>query len=75
MSLSLLDDYKFQIERIVKRMDEKKQNDVVVFEWFRLHVVQSKLGTSIGHQELVSNLSSIFQSHYLVKKNSVRVFR
>lgn len=46
----------FQIERAVRRMEEKKQNDLIVFEWFTMHVLQSKLDTSIGHQELVSNL-------------------
>lgn len=47
---------KFQIELVTKRMEEKKQKDLLVFEWFKLHVLQSKLATSISHQELVSNL-------------------
>lgn len=46
----------FQIERVVRRMEDKKQNDLVVFEWFKTHVVQSKLDTGISHQELVCNL-------------------
>lgn len=56
-AIMFIDDYINQIECVVKRMEEKKQNDLVVFEWFKTHVVQSKLDTSIGHQELWSFLS------------------
>ncbi|KAL2238742.1 UNVERIFIED_CONTAM: hypothetical protein Sindi_1065900 [Sesamum indicum] len=51
------EDYLNQIERVVRRMEEKQQNDLTVFEWFKMHVIQSKLDTSIGHQELCSLLS------------------
>ncbi|KAH6754982.1 Serine/Threonine-kinase [Perilla frutescens var. hirtella] len=56
-AIMFTDDYINQIERVVKRMEENKQNDLVVFEWFKTHVLQSKLDTSIGHQELWSFLS------------------
>lgn len=38
----------------MKRIKEKKQGDVEVFEWFREHVIDSKLEPSVEHQELVS---------------------
>ncbi|KAG8389198.1 hypothetical protein BUALT_Bualt02G0204000 [Buddleja alternifolia] len=56
-AVMFLDDYMNQIDRVVKRMEEKK-HDLTVFEWFKTHVLQSKLDTSIGHQELFSLLSS-----------------
>lgn len=37
-------------------MEEKKQDDLPVFEWFKTHVISSKLDPSIGHDELVSYL-------------------
>ncbi|KAL7113110.1 hypothetical protein ACP275_04G043400 [Erythranthe tilingii] len=57
-AVMFMDDYINQIERVVKRIEEKKQDDIRVFEWFKIHVIQSKLDTSIGHQELFSLLSS-----------------
>ncbi|XP_047982680.1 serine/threonine-protein kinase 19 homolog isoform X1 [Salvia hispanica] len=56
-AIMFIDDYISQIERVVKRMEENSKNDLVVFEWFKIHVLQSKLETSIGHQELWSFLS------------------
>ncbi|KAI3449787.1 hypothetical protein Pfo_006452 [Paulownia fortunei] len=56
-AIMFIDDYINQIERAVRRMEEKKQNDLTVFEWFKMHVIQSKLDTSIGHQELWALLS------------------
>lgn len=55
-AIMFIDDYISQIERVVRRMEDKKQNDLVVFEWFKTHVVQSKLETGISHQELWSLL-------------------
>ncbi|XP_041006121.1 serine/threonine-protein kinase 19 homolog [Juglans microcarpa x Juglans regia] len=51
------DDYLNQIERVVKRLGEKKQGDLEVFKWFRTHVVDAKLESSIEHQELHTLLS------------------
>lgn len=56
-AIMLMDDYVNQIEGVMRRLEEKKQNDVIVFEWFKMHVIQSKLDTSIGHEELCSLLS------------------
>uniref|UniRef100_A0A5B7BJP5 Putative serine/threonine-protein kinase 19 isoform X1 n=1 Tax=Davidia involucrata TaxID=16924 RepID=A0A5B7BJP5_DAVIN len=57
-AIMFMDDYLNQIDRVVKRMEAKKQDDLAVFEWFRTHVINSKLEPSIGHQELCSLLSS-----------------
>ncbi|KAE7997841.1 hypothetical protein FH972_002442 [Carpinus fangiana] len=56
-AIMFLDDYLNQIERVVKRLEEKKQGDLEVFKWFRTHVIDSKLEPSIGHQELHTLLS------------------
>ncbi|ESQ50426.1 hypothetical protein EUTSA_v10002060mg [Eutrema salsugineum] len=56
-AIIFLDDYLNQVDRIVKRMEEKKQSDVEVFKWFKGHVLDSKLEPSIGHDELCSLLS------------------
>ncbi|XP_073144590.1 uncharacterized protein [Henckelia pumila] len=55
-AIMFMDDYVKQIEGVMRRLEEKKQNDVTVFEWFKMHVIQSKLDTSIGHEELVCQL-------------------
>ncbi|OMP03058.1 Serine-threonine protein kinase 19 [Corchorus capsularis] len=55
--IMFLDDYLKQIEHVVKRMEERKQGDFEVFKWFREHVIESKLESSIEHQELCSLLS------------------
>ena len=36
-------------------MEERKQGDLEVFKWFKVHVIESKLEPSIEHQELVSD--------------------
>ncbi|KAK6141655.1 hypothetical protein DH2020_024597 [Rehmannia glutinosa] len=56
-AIMFMDDYLNQIDRVVRKMEEKKQNDLTVFEWFKVHVIQSKLDTSISHQELCTLLS------------------
>ncbi|KAL1219359.1 hypothetical protein V5N11_007888 [Cardamine amara subsp. amara] len=56
-AIIFLDDYLKQVDRIVKRMEEKKQNDLDIFKWFKEHVLDSKLEPSIGHHELFSLLS------------------
>ncbi|KAH9785378.1 serine/threonine-kinase [Citrus sinensis] len=53
-AIMFLDDYLNQIECVVKRMEEKKQVNLEVFEWFQTHVLDSKLEPSVGHEELVS---------------------
>ncbi|XP_019165402.1 PREDICTED: serine/threonine-protein kinase 19 isoform X3 [Ipomoea nil] len=55
-AIMLIDDYLSQIERVIKRMEEKKQDDLPVFEWFKTHVISSKLDPSIGHDELTRQL-------------------
>jgi len=40
----------------VKRLENKNQQDIQVFEWFKRHVIESKLDVSIDHQEMVSHL-------------------
>ncbi|KAE9460640.1 hypothetical protein C3L33_07397, partial [Rhododendron williamsianum] len=57
-AIMFIDDYFNQIKRAVTRMQAKKQDDLVVFEWFKTYVLDSKLETSIGHEELCSFLSS-----------------
>ncbi|XP_051118793.1 uncharacterized protein LOC127243004 [Andrographis paniculata] len=56
--IMMLDDYINQIDRAVKRMEQKKETDLRVFEWFKTHVIQSKLDVSISHQELCALLST-----------------
>ena len=36
-------------------MEEKKQGYLEVFDWFKTHVLNSKLEPSIGDEELVSD--------------------
>ncbi|XP_058197142.1 uncharacterized protein LOC131313075 isoform X4 [Rhododendron vialii] len=57
-AIMFIDDYLNQIKRAVTRMQAKKQDDLVVFKWFKTYVLDSKLETSIGHEELCSFLSS-----------------
>eukprot|EP00261_Vitis_vinifera_P035681 XP_019076924.1 PREDICTED: serine/threonine-protein kinase 19 homolog isoform X2 [Vitis vinifera] len=56
-AIMFMDDYLNQIERVIKRMAAKKQDELAVFEWFKTHVITSKLEPSIEHQELCSLLS------------------
>lgn len=54
-AVMFMDDYLNQMERAVKRMEATKEDTLAVFEWFKVHVIHSKLDPSIGHQELVSD--------------------
>ncbi|XP_004495088.1 uncharacterized protein [Cicer arietinum] len=56
-AVMFLDDYIKQIDRVVKRMEGKIGAECEIFEWFRTHVLDSKLETGIEHQELCSLLS------------------
>ncbi|KAJ8749123.1 hypothetical protein K2173_013730 [Erythroxylum novogranatense] len=56
-AIMFLDDYLSQIERVVKRMEEKTQDGLEVFEWFKTYVVDIKLEPSISHDELFLHLS------------------
>lgn len=56
-AVMFVDDYQSQIERAVERLQTKRQDDLTVFDWFKTHVIPSKLDPSIGHQELFSLLS------------------
>ncbi|XP_022758448.1 serine/threonine-protein kinase 19-like isoform X5 [Durio zibethinus] len=50
-------DRELEIEHVVKRIEKRKQGDLEVFKWFKVHVIESKLESSIEHQELCSLLS------------------
>lgn len=56
-AIMFVDDYLDEIKRIAERMEAKKQDNLAVFEWFKLYVIDSKLDPSIGHEELCSLLS------------------
>ncbi|WOG94350.1 hypothetical protein DCAR_0313644 [Daucus carota subsp. sativus] len=56
-AIMFLDDYLDEIKCVAERMKAKKQDDLAIFEWFKLHVVHSKLDPSIEHEELCSLLS------------------
>nr|XP_016432289.1 PREDICTED: serine/threonine-protein kinase 19 [Nicotiana tabacum] len=56
-AIMFLDDYFSQIDRVSKRLEAQKLEDISVFEWFKEHVIHSKLDPSIGHDELCSLLS------------------
>ncbi|CAJ2651751.1 serine/threonine-protein kinase 19 isoform X2 [Trifolium pratense] len=56
-AVMFLDDYLKQIDRVVKRMEGKVGAECEVFDWFKSHVLDSKLETGIEHQELCSLLS------------------
>lgn len=43
-----------QLDRTVKRYEEKNLESRKVFEWFKKHVLDFKLEPSIDHHELVS---------------------
>ncbi|XP_073265343.1 uncharacterized protein [Populus alba] len=51
-AIMFLDDYLTQVDRVVKRMEEKKQRNLEVFEWFKAHVIDNKQDPSIDDQEL-----------------------
>lgn len=56
-AIMFTDDYINQVDQVIRRIEEKKQNGIPVFMWFKAHVIQSKLDTSIAHEELCSLLS------------------
>ncbi|CAA0832185.1 Dolichyl-diphosphooligosaccharide--protein glycosyltransferase subunit 2 [Striga hermonthica] len=56
-AIMFFDDYIKHIDLVTRRMEEKNKNDGTVFEWFKTHVIQLKLDTSISHQELCRLLS------------------
>ncbi|KAL3517709.1 hypothetical protein ACH5RR_020298 [Cinchona calisaya] len=56
-AVMFLDDYQSQIERAIKRLEAKWHDEMTVFDWFKTHVIPSKLDPSIGHQELLSLFS------------------
>ncbi|KAK9945054.1 hypothetical protein M0R45_010586 [Rubus argutus] len=57
-AIMFLDDYLCQVDRIMKRLEDKKEGDIVeVFKWFKSHVIDYKLEPSIEHQELCTLLS------------------
>ncbi|BBH10175.1 hypothetical protein Prudu_022889, partial [Prunus dulcis] len=56
-AIMFFDDYLCQMERVVKRLEEKKDSDILeVFKWFKSHVLDNKLEPSIEHQELTRQL-------------------
>ncbi|XP_047169881.1 serine/threonine-protein kinase 19 isoform X13 [Vigna umbellata] len=72
-AVMFLDDYLNQIDRVVKRMEGKKVEEYEVFGWLKTHVPDSKLETSIEHQELCSLLSlggKVKDSHISVLINA-----
>ncbi|ONH93256.1 hypothetical protein PRUPE_8G221800 [Prunus persica] len=57
-AIMFFDDYLCQMERVVKRLEEKKDSDILeVFKWFKSHVLDNKLEPSIEHQELCTLLA------------------
>ncbi|KAG0472899.1 hypothetical protein HPP92_014756 [Vanilla planifolia] len=51
-------DYVTQMEIAVKNLVDRNQHEIEVFEWFKIHVLRSKLDLSISHQELCTLLSA-----------------
>lgn len=56
-AIMFMDDYLTQVDTAVKRLRSKNQQDIQVFNWFKSHVIESKLDVSIDHMELLSLLS------------------
>ncbi|OAY67416.1 Serine/threonine-protein kinase 19 [Ananas comosus] len=56
-AIMFMEDYLKQMASSVKRFEKEKQHDLEVFEWFKTHVMESKLDVCIAHQELCSLLS------------------
>ncbi|KAL5701902.1 non-specific serine/threonine protein kinase [Ranunculus cassubicifolius] len=56
-AIVFMDDYLSQIGVVEKRMEGKSKDEIVVFDWFRSHVILSKMEPSIKHQELCCLLS------------------
>ncbi|KAK6940654.1 Serine-threonine protein kinase 19 [Dillenia turbinata] len=56
-AIMFVDDYLKQIDLVMKRLEAKKPGSLVIFEWFKTHVIVARLEPSIDHQELCSLLS------------------
>ncbi|XP_062080303.1 uncharacterized protein LOC133785052 isoform X2 [Humulus lupulus] len=56
-AIMFVDDYLNQIERVMKRSEDRKLGNLEVIEWFKTHVIDFKLEPSIEHQELRTLLS------------------
>ncbi|KAF9605669.1 hypothetical protein IFM89_018012 [Coptis chinensis] len=56
-AIMFMEDYINQVGIVEKRMEAKGKDDIMVFDWFKLYVIASKLDPSIGHHELCSLLS------------------
>lgn len=44
----------WQIDIVVKNMEEKKLPNLEAFDWFKMHVIDTRLEPNISHEELVS---------------------
>ncbi|XP_047169871.1 serine/threonine-protein kinase 19 homolog isoform X4 [Vigna umbellata] len=66
-AVMFLDDYLNQIDRVVKRMEGKKVEEYEVFGWLKTHVPDSKLETSIEHQELDTKWFSVLRMVFLMQ--------
>lgn len=47
-------------------MEEKKLDGLEVFDWFRTHVIDTKLEPNISHDELVSEYVAVDWFHILL---------
>ncbi|KAL9264777.1 Inactive serine/threonine-protein kinase 19-like protein [Drosera capensis] len=56
-AIMFLDDYIAQIDHVIKKFESEEEDDAV-FDWFKSHVIMSKLEPNIGHQELCVLLSA-----------------
>uniref|UniRef100_A0A1D1XG83 Serine/threonine-protein kinase 19 n=1 Tax=Anthurium amnicola TaxID=1678845 RepID=A0A1D1XG83_9ARAE len=56
-AIMFMEDYFNQIGVTVKRLGTKNEDNIQVFEWFRTHVIGTKLDVGIEHHELCSLLS------------------
>ncbi|XP_020592259.1 serine/threonine-protein kinase 19 homolog isoform X3 [Phalaenopsis equestris] len=57
-AIMFFEDYVNQMDFAVKKLGARNQHDMEVFEWFKVHVIESKLDVSIDHQELFILLSA-----------------
>ncbi|GMH02338.1 hypothetical protein Nepgr_004177 [Nepenthes gracilis] len=57
-AILFLDDYVNQVDHAMKMLETKKKDNVAVFDWFKTHVIMSKLEPSIDHHELCLLLSN-----------------
>ncbi|PKI41133.1 hypothetical protein CRG98_038661 [Punica granatum] len=56
-AVMFLDDYINQIDSVVKKKEEKKLPNLEAFDWFKMHVIDTRLEPNISHEELCSLLS------------------